>query len=396
MQCLKLFAEFLGRTMKGKVRGRLDPEKPKADTGSVRGAMRRFCNAWERENHQEIPPEIKLSMAPFIDGELAKKIGLIKAGGKNAEGKKYKKDSKTFLTIKNYVHMQERHWYDDFYDYLNEGYRVDNTNLLNTHCFTSARLSEVCQAVYEDLQCILSWKDGKPEFRLKFKREVCKATDENQPEHPFAEQIKGPDSLPPPLFAQPMLHWLANAISSRAFADYQDVQQLLDARPPKGGQFRIAEWAEEKKSKPVFPQWTSKGPIDKSREPTSWGYQASNWARRTGFAASFGLHSVRRKALINVYDNGYALGQVLRFASQHNTHVLVNHYLGNVSSIDGAASYLGMELRTDLAEDFLSATMKRNPGLSQTLPASEEEELKRSAEYISLESQIKLINLALL
>lgn len=64
MQCLKLFAEFFGRTMKGEVRGRLDPEKPNADTGSVRGAMRRFCNAWKRMNHQEIPHQIKLSMAP--------------------------------------------------------------------------------------------------------------------------------------------------------------------------------------------------------------------------------------------------------------------------------------------------------------------------------------------
>lgn len=65
MQCLKLFAEFLGLTMKGKVRGKVDPKKkPRADTGSVRGAMRRFCNAWKRENHQEIPPEIERSMAP--------------------------------------------------------------------------------------------------------------------------------------------------------------------------------------------------------------------------------------------------------------------------------------------------------------------------------------------
>src|SRR5216117_2933981 len=39
-------------------------KKPRADTGSVRGAMRRFCNAWKRENHQEIPPEIERSMAP--------------------------------------------------------------------------------------------------------------------------------------------------------------------------------------------------------------------------------------------------------------------------------------------------------------------------------------------
>jgi len=84
---------------------------------------------------------------------------------------------------------------------------------------------------------------------------------------------------------------------------------------------------------------------------------------------------------------------VLKFASQHNTHVLVNHYLGNVSSIDGAANFLGMELRTDLAEDFLSATMRRNPGLCQTLPARVEEELKKSREYVSLEAEMGSLTL---
>lgn len=96
-----------------------------------------------------------------------------------------------------------------------------------------------------------------------------------------------------------MLHWLANIISSRAFANYQTVQEVLEARPPQKGNFRIVEWADSKKDKPVFPQWTLEGPQAKSREPTRWGHHASEWARRTGFTASFGLHSARRKALIN-------------------------------------------------------------------------------------------------
>jgi hypothetical protein len=66
----------------------------------------------------------------------------------------------------------------------------------------------------------------------------------------------------------------------------------------------------------------------------------------------------------------------LRFASQKNTHVLVNKYLGNISTIGGAGSFLGMELRTDLAEDFRSATMGRNPDLRFSLPIKAEEELR--------------------
>lgn len=90
-----------------------------------------------------------------------------------------------------------------------------------------------------------------------------------------------------------------------------------------------------------------------------------------------------------IIDGGYSLGQVLRFASQNNAGVLHNHYLSNISTVDGAATYLGMQRRTDLAEDFLSATMRWNPGVSHTLPAREEEELKKSDEYVSLEEKIE-------
>lgn len=91
-------------------------------------------------------------------------------------------------------------------------------------------------------------------------------------------------------------------------------------------------------------------------------------------------------------DNGYSLGQVLRFASQSNPGVLVNKYLGSVSTVDGAGSYLGMKLRTDLAEDFRSASVRRNPGLRFSLPTRETEELQNSPEYLSLTREISDIN----
>src|SRR5437773_1203292 len=122
------------------------------------------------------------------------------------------------------------------------------------------------------MECLLAWNNGEPEYKLKFTREICKATDENQyvvvidypsqpitdihrPEHPFGEQMETPDGLPPPLFAQPMLHWLANIISSGAFADYyKTVEQVLAAVPPSNSNFRVMEWADDKKDEPVFPR----------------------------------------------------------------------------------------------------------------------------------------------
>ncbi|CVK91801.1 uncharacterized protein FMAN_06805 [Fusarium mangiferae] len=170
MQTLKHFAEFLGRSKRGRLPQENGKQMPTA--GSIRSAMRRFCNAWERANHTYITFDVERSMAPYIEGELANKIGLLT--GKRGQRKK------AFITIENYVHMQNRLWTNDFHDYVHEGSRVDNANLLNTHCFTSARCQEICQATYQDMQCILSWKDGCPEFRLKFTREICKAINVNQ------------------------------------------------------------------------------------------------------------------------------------------------------------------------------------------------------------------------
>lgn len=130
----------------------------------------------------------------------------------------------------------------------------------------------------------------------------------NRPEHTFAEQIVGPDGLPPPMFAQPMLYWLANIISSRAFADFNDVAQLLALKPPQDSNFRILAWADDAKERPVFPEWTSGGPKEKTKSPTSWASQFANWGRRTGFTAPLGLHSVRREALIKVNGKQTWLG----------------------------------------------------------------------------------------
>jgi len=120
-----------------------------------------------------------------------------------------------------------------------------------------------------------------------------------RPEHPFAEQIEGPDKIPPPLFAQPLLHWLANFISSGASPELETVEQALALEPPRNGNFRLIEWDHSMLEKPVFPKWTGKGPADESRSPDSFGTDGSKWAKRAGLTTGLGLHAPRREILIN-------------------------------------------------------------------------------------------------
>ena len=44
------------------------------------------------------------------------------------------------------VKLHELLWFNDHHDSMHDGCRMDNASLLNTHCFTSARLKELCQA----------------------------------------------------------------------------------------------------------------------------------------------------------------------------------------------------------------------------------------------------------
>lgn len=107
------------------------------------------------------------------------------------------------------------------------------------------------------------------------------------------------DGLYPPLVAQPIIHWLANIISSQALAQYHTLDQILEARPPENRSYRTLEWADHMLDQPVFPEWQPDGRKPKPRLPTAWGRQASAWAIRAGLTNGLGFHSIRRKALIN-------------------------------------------------------------------------------------------------
>lgn len=60
--------------------------------------------------------------------------------------------------------------------------------------------------------------------------------------------------------------------------------------------------------------------------------------------------------------------------------------------MDGAGTYLKMRQRTDLAEDFRSATMRWNPNLPLSLSARDREELRDSADYKVVTQRIEELN----
>ena len=54
-----------------------------------------------------------------------------------------------FLTIENYVDIEELFWQHNYHNYVHEGCRVDLSALLKIHRYTSARLQEIYKAKYK-------------------------------------------------------------------------------------------------------------------------------------------------------------------------------------------------------------------------------------------------------
>ncbi|KAF4458660.1 carbonic anhydrase 2 [Fusarium albosuccineum] len=377
MRVMKHFAEFLALGTTGK----LDKENELPTTDSVRNKMRRFYSNWQRETHQTIPTEITRSMAPYIEGELAEKLGLKNIN--RAQG---------YLTTENFVKLHEKLWFNDHHDYVHEGYRVDNATLLNCHCFTSARLAELCEAKYKDVVFMVGWKEGEPELKLKIQRRICKGKDKNQPEHILYEKLSS-DRGPPPLYAQPILFFLANFLSSGAIKGDPALEDMLNYIPPQNRRHWIFEWKDEMLESPIFPEWDADGPKPLARSPCNWSHQASRWAIRAGFVDGCGMHCPRRDSLLKANDSGASIEQVLKYADQQNSAVLRRNYLGSMNTIDGAGCFLGMDLRQDLTEDFRSASMRWIMDLPLGLSAQAQAELEQQDDWMKISQNIKLLTL---
>lgn len=103
-----------------------------------------------------------------------------------------------------------------------------------------------------------------------------------------------------------MLWYIVNFLSSGALRDYKTVEDLFSETPPPGETYWIIDWADDSGNKPVFPQW-SKNDLNKKKTPTSWGNDASNWAKRAGLIFGLGLHAARREILIKLNGESPAL-----------------------------------------------------------------------------------------
>ena len=94
----------------------------------------------------------------------------------------------------------------------------------------------------------------------------------------------------------------------------------------------------------------------------------------------------------NFSTDGHSLGQLMKFCGHRNPKTIVGYYLDDMSNVDGAAAYLGLEPRRDLTQDFRSASMRRNPDLRHSFPAKNLDQLKQRRDFTVLCEQINTLS----
>jgi hypothetical protein len=208
------------------------------------------------------------------------------------------------------------------------------------------------------------------------------------------------------LYAQPILFFLANFLSSGAIKGNPTLEDMLNYTPPQHRRHWVFEWKDDMLEKPIFPDWTADGPKATARSPYNWSHQASRWATRAGFIYGCGMHCPRRDSLLKANckaisnddhahlahsrsDSGASIEQVLKYADQQNSAVLRRNYLGSMNTIDGTGCFLGMDVRQDLTEDFRSATMRWILDLLLGLSSQAQAELGQQDDWMKLSQNIK-------
>ncbi|KAM7219592.1 hypothetical protein V8F06_004973 [Rhypophila decipiens] len=355
LQSLKLFAELIGESTPGV----LDRSgKPTVQT--VRNHFRRFVLCWNRKNPNAI---ISRDHTDSVTNIISNESKDIKTRIKIKLGLSSLTRTKTFITLENYMYLERQLWENDPYDYVHEAHR--------------------------DTVLLVVWKNGRPELRRGLKREFAKVMHNKpgqRPNHILYEDL--PDQL---LVVQPMVFSLAVFLAAGAIKRYKTIEQVLEVW--------VFDWEEDVLGWPIYPEVSADGPVwEKIQSGSSFNSQLAGAPDRAGLQDRVQVHSGCREAILKVTENGYSNDELLKFAAHTNQVTRTRDYISSICSVDGQGSFLGTELRRDTAEDFRSATVRRNPELFLSLPVKEQDELQERSDYLEVvnafESLTRQINAA--
>ncbi|KAM9874786.1 hypothetical protein VDGL01_11107 [Verticillium dahliae] len=390
------------------IEGAEDDQNPAE--GTVLVYWKQFMAGWRRD-HDAIPGNITLSVTNFIKYELPEMLRennmrLVKA-----------KRKRRFGTKNHFVSLGRQLWGNDWIVYERPATRVYDWAFYMATVCSSARIGEYIESTcrpgsgrglyYKDVMFgVFRNEQGNTEFAVQLVRDAKGMTHEpdkrydlegtsrkklvddklteplNRPEHSLYEGF-----VSMPLICNPMLPILAILIASKAFKDYDTIDDLLSIPPPPEGEMVALQWKKEVLDSPFFKSMSSRTTSGKIESAGSVSKRLRALGVRAGYTKPPTFHDFRAEGLFWI-NKLYSLAQRMKHAGQKDAKTYDKHYAPNNSGVDGQASYFGGEARTIVNDLFRGLSLPCNPTLRQSLPAEKKAEIANSPEYIAIEQEL--------
>jgi hypothetical protein len=109
-----------------------------------------------------------------------------------------------------------------------------------------------------------------------------------------------------PLYANPILPFLAVAIADNAFQDYDTVEEIFAIPPPFDGTLHELRIKEKLLPMPFFQTMSPSGPTGKIQKAVAVAKRLVDLGHRAGYPENIGFRATRREALVKA-DGKYLL-----------------------------------------------------------------------------------------
>ncbi|QSS61747.1 hypothetical protein I7I51_03924 [Histoplasma capsulatum] len=249
--------------------------------------------------------------------------------------------------------------------------------------------------------------DGKTMLVLTYQREYVKdyyfRKKWQLPLHVFYEIYK--ERLP--LMFNLLVYFLPMLSGDNAFRDYRSVDELVDDMEHldrtdaiNDGDVHQIHFTDALADVPVFRPFNElriQDSTGKSRCADSFGKSFAALGRRSGYTKNLTPRGCRRWALMkagnkftknNASNNHYSETARMKFAGQISRDMFGRHYAHPLSEIDGPATFLNIDRRSEHVDNRRSMAIHRKPGLWQSLPSKEEVEFQAQRDVIQLDEAI--------
>ncbi|KAH8797645.1 hypothetical protein F5884DRAFT_874658, partial [Xylogone sp. PMI_703] len=333
-----------------------------------------FIAGWQRRPGEcQISSQVTKSIYNYILGHLKETYGL-----------STERRIKTFLTPAHFTILVEHKWQKDWYQPDHPAILVIDHALDLSSIYTSSRLKEYVNLRYKDLEFgILRNQRGEATIGVVPTRDAkgFAANPSRRPKHGLYEDIE-------PLFANPVLPFLAIALAFDAFQDYHTQESIFDILPPRRGTVKVIKFRKDILEEFFFQRMDGKGATGKAERAASYHRRKVELGHRAGYETNITTFAARREAQVRVEDDGYGESARMIFAGHNDRDVFRRSYASSLA-VDGMASYWKKRRDTELIESFRGMSLQWHPSLIQSLPAKVQDDLRRQPDFIALSEELK-------